>query len=89
MFGLREVVNAHAIGVDAHLRIARTISQIDEDKTAVVAIVPRPAAQLDLASHVALAQLAARGGMHAVFVPEVRHDDGSLLLGTAICICRS
>lgn len=55
---------------------------------AVVAIVPRPARQHDLAADVAFAQLAARGGMHAVFVHEVRHRVGSLLLSTAICICR-
>ncbi|MFR8009968.1 MAG: hypothetical protein ACLU6D_12080, partial [Gordonibacter urolithinfaciens] len=29
-------------------------------------------------------QLAARGGVHAVFVHEVRHSGGSLLLGAAI-----
>ena len=88
VLGLREVVGAHAVRVDDHLRVARAVAQVDEDEPAVVAIVPRPARQHDLAADVAFAQLAARGGMHAVFVHEVRHRVGSLLLSTAICICR-
>ena len=88
MLGLREVVGAHAVGVDDHLRVARAVAQVDEDETAMVAVVPRPAREHDLAAHIAFAQLAARGSVHAVFVHEVRHNVGSLLLSTAICICR-
>ena len=55
VLGLREVVGAHAVGVDDHLRVARAVAQVDEDEAAVVAVVPRPTREHDLAADVATA----------------------------------
>ena len=84
VLGFRKIIGAHAIGVDDHLRVARTIAQVDEDQPAVVAVVPRPAGQHDLAAHILSSQLAARCGVHAVLVHKVRHL--FLLLSVAIGI---
>ena len=77
MLCLVEVLLGHAIGVDDHLGVAGAIAQVAEDQPAVIAVVPRPTAQRDLAAHVGLAQLAARCVVHAKLVDVIRH---SLLL---------
>ena len=68
-----EFLLGHAIGVDDDLRIALAIAKIAENQPAVVAIMPGPASQHNLAANVALAQLAARGSVHAKIVLEIRH----------------
>ena len=73
VFGLREVICADAIRIHHHLRVAVAVAQVYEDEAAMVAVVPRPARERDFAPVVRGAELAAGGGVHAVFVDEVSH----------------
>jgi len=73
VLGQRELLGAHAVGVDDHLRVAVAIAQVNEDEPAVVAVVPRPTGQCHLAPAIVLAQLAACCGVHAIFILEIRH----------------
>ena len=88
VLGLREVLGRDAVGVDDHLRVALAVAQVHEDEPAVVAVMPRPARQHDLAAHVFLAQLAARGSMHAVFVLEIGHQLVPCSLQCGMFACR-
>ena len=74
MLGLVEVFLGHAIRVDDHLRVTGAVAQVAEDQPAVIAVVPCPTAQRDLAAHVRFAQLAARGVVHAKLVLVIRHS---------------
>ena len=73
MLGRMELVLGHAIRVYHDLGVAGAVAQIDEDEPAVVAVMPYPARQHDLAVDIFLAQFAAGGGVHAVLVQKVRH----------------
>ena len=73
VLGHGKFVGAHTVGVDNYLRIASTVAQVDKDKAAMVAVVPHPAGEHDLAVDVLHTQLAARGGVHAVFVDVIGH----------------
>ena len=74
VLGCMEVLLAHAIRIDDHLRIALAVAQVDEDEPAVVAGMPRPTGQRHLLVHVGRTQLSAGGGVHAIFVAEVFHS---------------
>ena len=74
VLGLGELLGRDAVRVDDHLRVALAVAQVDEDESAVVALVPRPAREHDLARDVVFAQLAARRRVDAVLVQKIlRH----------------
>ena len=73
VLGSRKLLGGDAIGVDDNLSVAIAVAQVDENQTAVVAVVPRPTGQRDLTAAIFLAQLTACSGMHAVFVLQIGH----------------
>ena len=73
MLSYMEVLFAYAIGVNNNLGVTLTITQVYEDKTAMVAVVPYPTGQGNLCVNVAAAQLPTRVGVHAVFVQIIGH----------------
>ena len=59
---------ARMLGVKGNLRQARTIAQVHEDKTTVIAAVPHPSGERDLPTDVLATKLTAAVRMHAVHV---------------------
>ena len=74
MLGDGELIGGYAIGVNDDLGVAIAIAQVAEDNAAVVARMPRPTSQHNLAPNVFFAQLATSGGMHAVLIFEIGHS---------------
>ena len=85
MLGLREILRAHAIGIDDDLGIALAVAQVDEDQAAVIARMSRPASQDHFARNITCTKLAARRRMDAVFVQVIRHVLVSPCVVTLTC----
>ena len=68
MLGNRKLFRGNAIGVDDHLRIPIAVTQVDEDQSAMIAIVPDPTGQNDF-----FAKFAAGLGVHAELVVKFAH----------------
>ena len=73
MLGNRKLFRGNAIGVDDHLRIPIAVTQVDEDQSAMIAIVPDPTGQNDFFANIFFAKFAAGLGVHAELVVKFAH----------------